>query len=195
MNIFITGHSSGIGLAIYKQLSRTSLTVTGFSLSNNYDIADPDTIISQLYGEHVFINNAWIDFYQVEMFDKWYATFKDTPHTTIVNVGSTVATGRLQESQHPVYMASKKELVKHSDLAIADLTRECRIININPGWVNSRLGDAWVNGKLPSGNKTPMLTTDECADAVCWAINQPQHIEVSSLTIRSTVPQFLHKDK
>lgn len=176
MNVFITGHCEGIGKAIYDQLS-TNCTVTGFSLSNNYNIADTDSIISQLHGDHVFVNNAFLDFHQVELFDKWYATFKNT-QSTIVNMSSAAATGSLSQALNPVYMASKKELVKHSNTAVNDLTRQCRIINISPGWVDTKFA------RESRGLETPMLTTNECADAVCWAISLPHHIEISSLSIR-----------
>lgn len=86
----VTGHTYGIGAALYSKLSPNAI---GFSKSTGYDITKRDIrekIIHEVYNCDVFINNAPAGFGQAEMcLDLWYA-WRDRPKT-IINVGSRIA--------------------------------------------------------------------------------------------------------
>jgi hypothetical protein len=86
----ITGHTAGIGQALFDKLSPNCI---GFSRSAGYDITnrnDRQRIIRESSECDIFINNATDDMGQtlllIELFNKW----KDTDKV-IINVGSRIA--------------------------------------------------------------------------------------------------------
>ena len=89
MKISITGHTKGIGKAIYNVLSEEH-DVIGFSRSNGFNISDPRKIFVASIGCDVFINNAYImdtkD--QINLFNMFFEQWKDDPNKFIVNIGS-----------------------------------------------------------------------------------------------------------
>jgi NADP-dependent 3-hydroxy acid dehydrogenase YdfG len=52
--------------------------------------------------------------------------------------------------------------------------RKCRMINVNPGFVES---------KMTEGVDANKLTAPECAEQIAHAINLPQHIEIGELSL------------
>lgn len=66
----ITGHTSGIGLALKLYLESQGYTVYGFSRTNGYDISianDRLRILDQIAECNLFINNAHYEFHQTEL--------------------------------------------------------------------------------------------------------------------------------
>ena len=68
--IVITGHTSGIGKAIYDKFNEISCReIVGMSRSNGYDIEkDFDKIVEEAAGAEFFINNAYRDEQQLKLF-------------------------------------------------------------------------------------------------------------------------------
>lgn len=68
--IIITGHTSGVGKAIYDKFNEISChTIVGMSRSNGYDIEkDFDKIVDEATGAELFINNAYRDEQQLKLF-------------------------------------------------------------------------------------------------------------------------------
>lgn len=68
--IVITGHTSGIGKAIYDKFNEISCReIVGMSRSNGYDIEkDFDKIVEEATGAEFFINNAYRDEQQLKLF-------------------------------------------------------------------------------------------------------------------------------
>lgn len=68
--IVITGHTSGIGKAIYDKFNEISCReIVGLSRSNGYDIDnDFDKVIEAATGAEIFINNAYRDKQQLKLF-------------------------------------------------------------------------------------------------------------------------------
>ena len=90
MKIAVTGHTSGIGKAVYEKLSPNCL---GFSRSNGYDISKKEDrlkIIEKSLDCDIFINNAYSgDFSQTNLlFDIW----NEWNHLDkkIINIGSDI---------------------------------------------------------------------------------------------------------
>jgi hypothetical protein len=69
MKIVITGHTGGLGLAIYNHFicSENSHHVVGLSRSNGYDINDTDKIIEVAETADIFFNNAYSGLAQSEL--------------------------------------------------------------------------------------------------------------------------------
>ena len=75
------------------------------------------------------------------------------------------------------YSAHKAALFHQAFLLMfADRERKCRMINVNPGYVETDM-TSHVHGK------TNMLSPEECAEPIAYAINQPQHIEIGELSL------------
>lgn len=68
--IVITGHTRGIGKAIYDKFTEVSChDIVGISRSNGYDIdTDFDKVVAEATGAEIFINNAYRDQQQLKLF-------------------------------------------------------------------------------------------------------------------------------
>ncbi len=68
--IIITGHTHGLGKAIYDKFKEISCReIVGMSRSNGYDIEkDFDKIVEEASGAELFINNAYRDQQQLKLF-------------------------------------------------------------------------------------------------------------------------------
>lgn len=113
MRIAITGHTSGIGKALYQRLDNA----LGFSLSTGYNITNPverTVIVSQAHDCDVFINNAFDGYGQCEMlFDMWKSWLGTGK--TIVSIGSdvtnyTMSSKRLEMLDYYNYKFALKDL-------------------------------------------------------------------------------------
>ena len=69
--IIITGHTGGLGKAIYDKFTQESCReIIGMSRSNGYDIEkDFDKIVEESKGAELFINNAYRDKQQLKLFN------------------------------------------------------------------------------------------------------------------------------
>ena len=150
MKVAITGKDRGLG----KELSTRFDEVVGV-FSDDCD---------------VFINNAHEHFEQtkvlMDVFEKW----KDTDKT-IVNIVSRSKYPNI--SKGFLYSASKSSLNHLSNSLRLISDKKCRIIDINPGLLNSDL---------------PSLSYSELADIIVWCINQPKHIEVGEISVWENTP-------
>ena len=68
--IVITGHTSGIGKAIFDKFTEVSChEIIGMSRSNGYDIEkDFDKVVEEATGADFFVNNAYRDIQQLKLF-------------------------------------------------------------------------------------------------------------------------------
>ena len=70
MEIVITGHTSGIGKALYDHFINNGDNVIGLSRTNGYDIEhDFDNVVTSIAGCNLFINNAYRDQQQLKLFN------------------------------------------------------------------------------------------------------------------------------
>ncbi len=97
MKYAITGHTRGIGEAIYQRLLPN---IIGFSRSNGYDINDAEArgrIIKEIEDCDVFINNAIPERGrgQILIFQELYEVWKNLDKK-IINVGSAISEGTLE---------------------------------------------------------------------------------------------------
>jgi NADP-dependent 3-hydroxy acid dehydrogenase YdfG len=179
MKIAITGHTNGIGRAI-ADLYYTD-EVVGFSRANGYDIAKPEDV--KLIIENtialecdVFVNNAYHGTSQFDIFEKLLKYWNSDPSKTIVNINSrTIYNGPNQRQ----YTADKKLLRSSAVNAIRDIDRKCRVININPGYVET---DMTSNVH----NEYNMLAPEQLASMIKWCLDQPQGIEIGELSVWCT---------
>lgn len=175
MKIAITGHSRGIGKELYN-IFDVDHQVEGFSRSNGFNISEKHRLIARSVKDcDVFVNNAWKGYYQLELLNAVFDMWKDDETKTIVNISSLSKYHGLSGNTSG-YSASKAALSHQAFILMFKTDRKCRMINVNPGYVETDM-----TKKLHG--TTSMLSAKECADAIAWAINQPQHVEIGELSL------------
>jgi hypothetical protein len=160
MKFAITGHSSGIGKAVYDRLYPD---VLGFSRSNGYDITDPASrrkIVKESIECDVFINNAHNGFSQIDMLVDLFTEWRDLPKV-IINIGSRAADKSLtQKNQHLLhYMVQKRSLKSIIPLLVS---HTCRVEYRSFGYV----GTPRILAKYPNFTPDKYIEISEAVDII-----------------------------
>lgn len=149
--IVITGHTRGVGHAIYKKFKEISCReIVGMSRSNGYDIEkDFDKVVEEATGAEMFINNAYSGRQQFKLLD----ALKDKVDMMIV-MGSV---SRFYPELLPTqYVKDKQELAE-----------ACRLLSINPNGIpllHLDLGFIEGTSRLPNiGPHDPNFFTSDYA--------------------------------
>jgi NADP-dependent 3-hydroxy acid dehydrogenase YdfG len=167
MKIAITGHTKGIGNAIYNYFAEKN-EVYGFSRSNGYNIADKfsrEKIVETAKEFDIFVNNAYNDYDDSqllmlrEMFDVWKNTDK-----IIINISSRYTNGNNE------YSFTKKQL---NEFCEKNVYNSLYILNINPGLVDSD------RVKNIQGKK---MNTAEILSIIDFALNNRSKFKIHSIT-------------
>jgi hypothetical protein len=142
--IVITGHTAGLGKAIYDKFTEVSCRETvGLSRSNGYDIdADFDKVVEAAAGAELFINNAYRDSQQLKLF-----------HALKNKVDMMVVMGSV--SRHYPELIPTQYV--HDKQALAEA---CRLESINPNSIPIlHLDLSFLEGtKISSDDPTAFLS-------------------------------------
>lgn len=150
MIVSMTNKNRGLGLELSK---RFDSVFDGFENSSD-----------------VFINIRHNSFKQTEMLMYAYEQWKEEKKT-IVNIISRSKYPNISKGY--LYSASKAALSHLSTNLKMNSNKKCRIIDINPGLLESDL---------------PSLSYKEVADVIEYCINLPFHIEVGELSLWHNTP-------
>lgn len=170
MKISITGHTNGIGLGLYNHFD----DCIGFSKSNGYDISnesDRNKIVEESLDSDVFINNAYCEDFQTNMFLEIYNKWR-YEDKLIINIVSGLVYSDLDDD----YSKNKKHLYESSLSKILNEDRRCRIFNINPGYIKTDMVRNLSKSKS-------MMEVQEFVSIIDWLIKIPSHIEVGELSV------------
>ena len=157
MKIAITGHTKGIGKALYTTLSKRGHEVYGYSRSNGYDISDPtvrNLILTEIKTFDVFINNAYSATAQYtllkESIDSW-----DGEKKIIINVGSK----SIYADTFPNFMKPYIEDKKKQDELLRQRKLKARphTLNLILGLVNTQMSDMLAADKLAPEHVAELL--------------------------------------
>lgn len=143
--IIITGHTSGVGKAIYNKFTETSCReIVGMSRSNGYDIEkDFDKIVKEAAGAEIFINNAYRDGQQLKLFN----ALKNKVDMMVV-MGSV--------SRHYPELIPTDYV--HDKQALAEA---CRLESINPNGIPVlHLDLSFIEGTNINNNDPTAFTSD-----------------------------------
>lgn len=143
--IVITGHTSGIGKAIYDKFQEISChKIVGLSRSNGYDIEkDFDKVVEEAAGAELFINNAYRDGQQLKLFE----ALKDRVEMMVV-MGSV---SRLYPELIPTQYVHDKQA----------LAEACRLESINPNGIPIlHLDLSFIEGTVNDYNEPTEFTSD-----------------------------------
>ena len=166
--IAITGHTDGIGKAIYEGLDNQ---LVGFSRSNGYDntnVFHRQEIIKKSKDCDIFINNAHKKFAQVSMLNEIYQEwqFKDK---LIINIGTDAVPQTAWQVVHRMYPVEKAAV--HSAVEIIQNDPEGRKVKVT----NLALGH--VDTEFNKDHKGPKLSYKTIIETIEWIANQPSEIK------------------
>lgn len=171
MKIALTGHTSGIGKAIY---NRYNPNVIGFSRANGYDISNADhrKQIRDISKDcDIFINNAYSDFAQVDMLYLMYEAWANT-NKLIINISSNSGDG-IKNKAH-LYAVAKTALDKSSE-QLSRLNNACKIVNLRPGYVDTP--------RVANVTNMPKMSTNSILYCIDFIINCPDDCMINTMTV------------
>jgi nucleoside-diphosphate-sugar epimerase len=143
--IIITGHTHGIGKAIYDKFTEISChEIIGMSRSNSYDIdKDFDKIVAEAEGCELFINNAYRDQQQTKLVN----ALKDKVDMMVV-MGSV---SRFYPELIPTDYVHDKQA----------LAEACRLVSLNPNGIPLlHLDLGFIEGTTVEGDDPSAFVSD-----------------------------------
>jgi len=157
----ITGHTYGVGEALYKRLSPNAI---GFSKSTGYDITNKEDrlrIIKEAYDCDVFINNAPAAFGQTYMLIELFNAWKNL-NKTIINVGSRIAEVQTlpETHMHLLEYQAEKLILKEMSQKLVGYTCDVRY-----RWF-AYVGTDKILTKYPHFTPNDYITVDRAADII-----------------------------
>jgi NADP-dependent 3-hydroxy acid dehydrogenase YdfG len=170
MKVAITGHTSGIGKALYTKFSPD---VIGFSRSTGFDISKSDNrekIREMSKDCDIFINNAYNNYAQIDILYLMHTAWINT-NKIIINISSNASRGKFTYPH--VYAVTKTALDKASE-QLSKINDACRIINLRPGYVDT-----------PGVANKPHLkmSVDSIIHCINFVINCPDDCIINEMTI------------
>lgn len=142
--IVITGHTYGIGKALYDSFKSAEWEVVGLSRSNGYDIEkDFDKIVKEATGSEIFINNAYRDSQQLKLVE----ALKDKVDMMVV-MGSV---SRFYPELIPTNYVHDKQA----------LAEACRLVSLNPNGIPLlHLDLGFIEGTVVEGSDPTAFVSD-----------------------------------
>jgi RmlD substrate binding domain len=184
MKIAITGHTAGIGQALYKEFQERGHVVSGFSRTNGYDISKPDDInkiITESADADLFVNNAHHGFSQTTLLYDLAAAWR-SQHKTIVCIGSSL-TGRWITSHKEYGYRTYKIALDHAIEHLQNMQTWPRICRVRPGTVYTQRSD-W-GASAPAGMR--VLSAEEFAVFLADCLLKP-NLFIQDIWINGLVP-------
>lgn len=135
MKIAITGHTKGIGKALWDHFQQQGHEVLGFSRSNGFELPrDYISVIAAAKDCDVFVNNAYAGNAQALILAQLCQFDWDNQEKHIINLGSMAALMPIHGQ--PIYAAHKAGLTRVVENFQSRQTLP-RITNLNPGVVDT----------------------------------------------------------
>lgn len=134
--IIITGHTKGLGKAIYEWHVKNVDDITGISRTTGHNIEDTDKIINLIKDFDVFINNAYYKDYQIKIYKNLSEIWKNKNHKIIINVSSR-ASDYSHITKMGEYAVNKRSLNDFSMQYQNDKDYLFKTIILKPGYVEN----------------------------------------------------------
>lgn len=186
--VAITGHTRGIGKALWDRLEERGLELRGYSKSNGYNLQRVSTckkVVQDVvdWNADVFINNAYVPDNQVRLLYLLYEHWEQKPRL-IVNCGATSSDSITNFSQMGYnenwtpYVSDKARL-DWASLQLANMFKQgkCRVSLMKPGFV-----DTDSTSVFKDFAEDYMMTADSVAEQLEWLVDLPKHVQVRNLS-------------
>jgi NADP-dependent 3-hydroxy acid dehydrogenase YdfG len=137
MKVAITGHTKGIGLALYNVFTDNGYSVVGFSKSLGYDISSitsRNNIVEACRDCEVFINNAYHQTGQLEMLIGMLTAWNNQPKF-LINISSQIVN---YNSVFPLEIQNYKNSKLELNAVIKEYQGTVKVLNILPGLVHTQ---------------------------------------------------------
>lgn len=177
MKIAITGHANGIGRVLASELSKKGHTIIGLDIEKGDDIHDTDSIVEKAKDADVFVNNAYAPIAQRILLQKIFEAWREDSTKTIINMSSKAKYFPVGHNQLTEYTLEKRMLSEEFQRCQFYSNKKCRLIGINPGFVETTMTE---------GMNVPKLSPEVVAEAIMWALDMPQEVEIGELSIWTT---------
>jgi len=168
MKIALTGHTTGLGRAIFDSFQAKNVDIRGYSRSVGYDLTQSGNQIRFItecldHQMDTVILNAFAGGHgQINLLNMLYREWSNDSSKTCIVIGSQAADWNFNENI--TYAAYKTTLDRVSELC--SLNSAWRLSNIKPG----RMG--------------PILKEQDVVNAILWVLDQPPGVLVRSITLR-----------
>ena len=188
--IGITGHTRGIGKALWERLDQENYECKGFSQSTGYNLMRSSTIkkvVNELveWDADVLVNNAYVPDNQVRLMYSMYEQWEHKPKL-IINMGAISSDSITNFAQMGYnkdwapYVSEKARL----DWASLQLSNQfkpgmCRVTMLKPGFVDTD-STAWLKGI--SNIEDIMMTADSVAEMIEWVIELEDNTQMRTLS-------------
>jgi nucleoside-diphosphate-sugar epimerase len=175
MKVLITGHTSGIGKAIYDYFDSLGYECIGCSRSNGYDISTieaKDKILDLAKDIDIFVNNAYSNFDHSQLillrrlYDLWNGQDK-----IIINISSMITV--FNDLKHPI-LKKYAETKRLQDEFLQDKLE-------NPYVINLKLGT--TDTPRVSWDNQQKMTTDNVVEILDFIFNNRHKYKVNSITV------------
>lgn len=180
--VAITGHTNGIGKALYDVYTRNGWVVVGLSRSNGYDIK-LDKINDAISDCDVLVNNAWDGFGQVDLLIKTFYKWIDCPDKTIINISTALQMYPISVNQTEgdlLYHVTKQSL-EESITQLRSLSRGPRLVTVRPGAVATKKGETGAD---------PNVWADSIMKILYNIDGSLQVSEITMDTVNSTIDTY-----
>ncbi len=146
MKIAVTGHTAGIGKALYREATRAGHFVTGYSRENTGDLNETHVLLDVLnemvkvFGTDVIVNNAYSGEMQQQLLmtlhRKHHGWMADPKNTVLVLSSLTT----VRASNIPKSYVENKRRLEETCVILQDAPDiKCRIVIVRPGFVDTKL--------------------------------------------------------
>ncbi len=173
--IFITGHTRGIGKAIFDLYKSKNYLCYGVSKSTGLDIEkDCDTIVQQMANFKYIVLNAYAKDSQLKMLKEIIALYQnDDKHVAVITSTSGTPAGMdssFKEQEYNWYCKNKKELIEFIEKSQQDLyDKPIQIYDICPDTVKTDMSQGlW--------EEYPKLEAAEVAECVDMCFSKKYNI-------------------
>ena len=163
--IFITGHTRGIGKAVFDLYKSKNYLCYGVSKSTGLDIdKDCDVIVKQMANFKYIVLNAYANDSQLKMLKEIISNYQhDEKHVAVITSTSGTSAGMdrsFKEQEYNWYCKNKKELIEFIEKSQQDLyDKPIQIYDICPDTVKTDMSEGlW--------EEYPKLLAEEVAECV-----------------------------
>ena len=206
LKIAVTGHTSGIGKAIYDMGILQGYDVVGFSRATGFNLKnigkqyttdkdfdqhqrfeyteDTQRFLREIKDYDVFINNAHLQWSQVDLLYAVYEMWQKQ-NKSIICIGSTAKDHNEPAEVTKPYYHQKIALETIVDNFGVYGKGKCKVSIVRPGWVDTGLFDKQPEYKrtIPMGIKT--IPSDKIAESVYYILNQPKNVYIKNISVES----------
>ncbi|GII58563.1 oxidoreductase [Planotetraspora thailandica] len=137
----------------------------------------------------------WTRMIETNLLGSMYTVHAALPHLlerkgTVLQISST--SGRTASAGNGVYAATKFGVTAFSEALRQEVTAQgVRVVVIEPGFVATELADHITDPTMQAaakniGTSMRTLQPEDIADAVVYAVTQPEHVAVNEILIRPT---------